>query len=394
MDVGGELIEERGGPLSACCGMCSSTAGCEGFAWGPWGACYLKRGIGSATHNPGIISGLVGNGERHGHPVNHVRMFRALVGEQANTYTLENNNVADAGGCLKYIHTELIVEHQLPDYRVNRKYDVDAIAMWDVSFRNHHSMVNSPDRVGEEFGPFLAYDFGESTNRHYEENGYFARYGDWVGMQPQQGDPRIVTTDPIVWYSLGGFCPNVPFREKGDRNNPNERCVKYGEGLGMWGFPNTALNGGYCGDHFTDEPLGEPGCTYTYAQPPRMISLDAISGIISQDCGGRTCRGWNDFRRNCVDGSLKRKFDNAGNIVHTDYCVEYDIHPFCADRCNDPRCGALLASDSYELGLAFWRGRCDAARFHERIKKLSAAVTGGGGYAGPVKGTGAVKPPA
>lgn len=311
----------------------------------------------------------------HSHPVNDIMMYRALIGEHVNDYTLENNNVADAGGVLKYIHTEVIVEHQLPEHRIKRKYEVDAISMWHVRFRNHHALVHSSDRVGNEFGPFLAYDFGESTNRHYEETGFFERYGDWVGMQHQQGDPRIITTDPIVWYSLGGFCPNKNFHEKGDRHNPSPDCVKYGENLGAWGFPNTALNGGYCGDHFTGDPLGEPGCTYTYAQPS-VVSLDSIVGIIGKDCGGRTCRGWYDFRQNCIDDSLKRKFDRTGNIVRTDYCVEYDIHPFCADRCNDPRCPALIALDSYELGLPFWHGRCNADLFHGRIKKLTAAVTG------------------
>lgn len=302
-------------------------------------------------------------------------------------HKLENDNLADLPGVLKYFHTEVIAESHVGDWdRQSRKYGIDVIARWDFKVKNVASMLTdvSPNVNLQDFGPFVTYDFGQSTNDALDS--VFSSEGDFVGAQLQR-DPRFKFEDPFYWFSISGFCPNLPFvctddfpgcaahdpaiftarcgsggcPAKGDVWHPNAQCLRLHGG--------SVLLGGSC-----EEPEGVPGCTYSYKNE-QTVSLDVLAGITQESCGGRVCEDWQDFRRNCANASYRRKFDTAsGRVEEFKYCVEYDIHPFCshANACDDPLCLALAPAER-ELGLPFWKGRCNAKANRMRAEVLASS---------------------
>jgi len=126
------------------------------------------------------------------------------------------------------------------------------------------------------------------------------------------------------------------------------------------------------------EPTGLAGCSYSYGAPDYVL-WDDVVGLTSEDCGGRKCKGWKDFRDhgtgpNCV----KKKFDPKGNIVDTEYCVEYDMHPTCriGQGCETDACKKLRANASMhpvEVGHPWWQGRCEPKLNRRRMEDLMAA---------------------
>lgn len=124
-------------------------------------------------------------------------------------------------------------------------------------------------------------------------------------------------------------------------------------------------------------PTGKKGCVYTYGDPD-MLELDEVVGITQLDCGGRKCTNWHDFRKSCTNEDYKKVFDSDGSVKAVDYCVEYDIHPTCALRCaavneKDEKgraCETLRADPkaTVELGLPFWRNRCEPKHNHRRME--------------------------
>merc|ERR1711920_572913 len=121
------------------------------------------------------------------------------------------------------------------------------------------------------------------------------------------------------------------------------------------------------------DPTGEFGCTYSYGHVAQL-SLDGIVGILGEDCGGRLCADWLDFRLHCSNEAYRRKFDVAsGTIVWFKYCTEYDIHPACSADCSKEECQGL-PEEERELGLPFWRGRCNAQANEGRSELFASAV--------------------
>jgi len=120
-------------------------------------------------------------------------------------------------------------------------------------------------------------------------------------------------------------------------------------------------------------PTGDRSCTYTYASPA-SVRLDDLAGLTREDCGdGRRCRDFADFRQNCRDPAYRWKFDRlTRNATPSPFCVEYDIHPHCQSSCDAAECKAL-PEEQRELGLPFWRGRCDVRRNIARVERLEAA---------------------
>merc|ERR1719191_1484866 len=108
--------------------------------------------------------------------------------------------------------------------------------------------------------------------------------------------------------------------------------------------------------------------------------------------GERQCKNWLDWRQNCHDptGEYHQMFQcsdcyNGGSwttsIIKTSYCVEYDIHPYCQSSdhlCDDPRCGKLPSSGSMpkELGLPFWKGKCDPKANTQRAEAMINSIMG------------------
>eukprot|EP00933_Yihiella_yeosuensis_P021883 TRINITY_DN17264_c0_g1_i1.p1 TRINITY_DN17264_c0_g1~~TRINITY_DN17264_c0_g1_i1.p1 ORF type:complete len:648 (-),score=105.89 TRINITY_DN17264_c0_g1_i1:392-2335(-) len=361
-----------------------------------------------------------------------VDMYRALERppEDKESFKLENNNLADIVGTLRYVHQEIIVEHAVaqPD-REKRKYGVNGVGRYRMKVLN-------PNKLGEEkqpiwgFAAYGAFDFGVSTNLDVLKE--FVATGDEVGAAKEDG-PHLNYTRPGYWYSVSGQCPNLPWtcvpgtgkstgqmcketppthpalcleqgcrgKEEGkkckevkqftdvdDEDNLRKCCLHYEGGSG------SVIKGGRC-EKESEDPTGKEGCVYNYnsLEPKDYINLDELAGITSMKCWDendkkKDCKDWNDWRQNCVDpdGKYKKMFkknctgdDCSSNeidnwIVETqDFCVEYDLHPVChatEKLCEDPQCMSLT-TDQKELGLDFWKGKCDALANRKRAEKMA-----------------------
>eukprot|EP00434_Breviolum_minutum_P031668 symbB.v1.2.028003.t1/scaffold2873.1/size134662/4 len=147
--------------------------------------------------------------------------------------------------------------------------------------------------------------------------------------------------------------------------------------------------GGLCNS--SDTPTGEPGCVYAYQslEEKDFLSLDELVGITAAKCGNsgeRACTDWADWRKNCYDPDKKykkrfKKTDNPDgtmkvDVEETDYCVEYDLHPYCQDKppdlCNNVDCQNLSPSER-EIGLEFWLGRCEEGQNTKRAEGIVSA---------------------
>jgi len=305
-------------------------------------------------------------------------LFRAMRAEDVRAgFGQEDDDVADLGGVIKYIQTETIAEHSVgPPYRLARKYGIDSIRRNRYKIRNKASLLVSHQVLLSEFGQFEAFDNGVATATSQAE--VIRRFGDWVGIQfgcadPDAScDPRFPSNVPYFWFSLGNFCPNLPWEEKGTKQRPNPKCAKDIDGQYILGGQ---CPGGFDVHHRWPmvEPTGQRGCTYSYGRS-EIVLLDELVGITREDCGGRSCEDFADFRYNCSNGAYRRQFSAPdGREIETSFCVEYDIHPAC-DACGAKACQDLLRQGRRtELGIPFWRGRCDALANQGRMEALAAA---------------------
>eukprot|EP00418_Pyrodinium_bahamense_P074777 CAMPEP_0179080472 /NCGR_PEP_ID=MMETSP0796-20121207/36169_1 /TAXON_ID=73915 /ORGANISM="Pyrodinium bahamense, Strain pbaha01" /LENGTH=567 /DNA_ID=CAMNT_0020777827 /DNA_START=307 /DNA_END=2010 /DNA_ORIENTATION=- len=299
-------------------------------------------------------------------PPIEVYLYRAMTGSHVGLYTLENNNLASLVGVLKYIHTEVIAEHTIsPPDRLTRKYSIDVIATSKFAVKNPSSLLSPENSFVQyvDFGPFVTFDIGVATNSIQLE--YIKRFGSFVGVQDQR-DVRFAYDDPYYWFSVNGFCPNLQWADKGTKQSPNPSCLRDGKGR--------TVEGGLCtGSGTRDQPpTGSPNCTYTYGNES-VVVLDEVAGLLEEDCGGRRCTSWADFRRNCSNTAYRTWFDRGtGKAAPFPYCVEYDIHPACEADCAAPACLAL-PEEQRELGVPFWRGRCSPERNVRRAQRLSLA---------------------
>ena len=270
--------------------------------------------------------------------VTEVDIYRAMEASQVDMHPLEDDNVADLGGVLKYIVTEIIVESRGNPSRTTRKYDINSISQHRFKVRNPDALLESSKVAYGEFGQFVTYDSGRATNKDQED--MLKKYGDFVGVQgcPHlHCDRRLPSDTPYSWFSLGNWCPNLPFWYKGTKEKMNETCLK--------DLNDTVLSGGLCPKGFGADslsppmdPTGKPGCVYSYGRGETVL-LDELAGITQEDCGGERCRDWLHFRLNCTNEKYKQKFDlTTGQVVHTDYCVEHDIHPRCQGDCASKEC--------------------------------------------------------
>lgn len=331
--------------------------------------------------------------------------------------------MADLVGAMKYVHSEVIAEHTIADFdRKLRKYSIDTIARWRILFQNPGVItgMNQAPMIFADFGPFITFDYGQATN--LEPLQLLERLGDFVGAQQNSGD-GFVYNDPYFWFSLPGFCPNLPYKctngwtdtEQGGgekcEHDPaihTAQCLPTGIGPGPCPSKGTrdkprfiednkkksctwvpfnnkhVLQGGLCypgGSVHTGktedvklmQPAGIPGCVYSYDHNQiEQVKLDDLVGLKDEDCGGKKCETWYEFRTKCTNKAYKQKFENTvpPEVRAFDYCIEYDIHPACARSCTDPAC-LEVAEDKRELGLPFWKGRCDAMANQERMEKLA-----------------------
>eukprot|EP00421_Protoceratium_reticulatum_P069677 CAMPEP_0168423802 /NCGR_PEP_ID=MMETSP0228-20121227/34496_1 /TAXON_ID=133427 /ORGANISM="Protoceratium reticulatum, Strain CCCM 535 (=CCMP 1889)" /LENGTH=626 /DNA_ID=CAMNT_0008437775 /DNA_START=65 /DNA_END=1945 /DNA_ORIENTATION=- len=350
----------------------------------------------------------------YGDPVWNLNMYRALTKTKNQKQSPPSNaNAADIVGVLRYLHQEVIPEHSQADLeREARKYEINAIARFGMKVKNPDGLQASGV---PGFGIYGAFDFGVMTTPPVLND--LVKVGDYVGISVENS-PQLKYAHPWYWFSISGFCPNLPWKciepfpncENPDPPTIPAPCLGMGCGAKSAGkscskdptFADPSngelvikcclhyaseedtdvIKGGLCEEE-VEEPTGEHGCTYKVVLPQRdedYALLDAVAGITDMECTDgstagstpRPCKDWLDWRQKCVDptGTYKKRFvckgacneDPSPVIESTSYCIEYDLHPFCQDSsklCDDPRCQALAPEDR-ELGLPFWKGKCDA----------------------------------
>lgn len=346
-------------------------------------------------------------------------MYRAMssadVGRmEEGQMVLESFDLASLAGVLKYVHTEVVAEHIIgaPERRA-RKNDIDVISRFPTKIRNPDTVLDPSSYLTNQvdFGPFVTFDYGVATNPDTQV--WMKKHGGFVGVQ-QQYDPRWPFLDPYFWFSVTGFCPNLAydkipmtreqyehliaqrdgkcskqsgrmacrllndeceFRDDACRGrDPVPQCLRQADKA------DRAMLGGLCpgGAGVLVDPTGQRGCTYSYGKA-QLIWIDKLAGIQQEDCGGRLCKNWLDFRQHCSNKAYRFMFDANGKKVPFKYCVEYDIVPACQSDCHNAACQAV-PEDQLELGLPFWRGRCNS--FSNKGRFMDAVDADNGNYQG------------
>jgi len=269
----------------------------------------------------------------------------------------ENVDIFDASGLAKFLSTEIVIETGKDPVRTAREKGIDTIVKYQIRIRNNQT--SSDVNVQAEFARYVRFENGAVVSP--EDADMFARSGDLVGMQsyhPPAGDVRYPTDATFYWFSLSGRCPNMPTGQKQSAN-----CTKYNQGL-VPSSKSQYVAGGLCKRMFTSQiPDGTPGCAY-FVQNYSVMKVDALVGINQEDCGGRKCADWQDFRFHCSNSNLS--FTHLG----VRYCKEYDF-PGCITSCEDTSC-----KPQNEVGIRFWTGRCNKTRNSERAKAIQSAFGG------------------
>ncbi|CAL1174098.1 unnamed protein product [Cladocopium goreaui] len=251
----------------------------------------------------------------------------------------------------------VVLETGLAPDRASRPNGIDTVVKYQI--RIHNNMSSSDVDVQAEFSKFVRFEDGAVVAP--EDVEIFERSGDLVGalsFHPPNGDVRFPLEETYYWFSLSGPCPNMKNGEKSSSN-----CSKYQKGL-VPEKKSQYVAGGLCKPKLfsSDIPDGTPGCSY-YIENYTTKNLDEIAGITQEDCGGRKCSSWSDFRLHCSNQNLS--FTHLG----VKYCKEYD-YPGCITSCQDAACG------SGEVGIPFWTGRCNASRNALRASLLERAFGG------------------
>lgn len=268
-----------------------------------------------------------------------------------------NLDLYDAAGLVNFLATQVVLETGLAPDRASRPNGIDTVVKYQI--RIHNNMSSSDVDVQAEFSKFVRFEDGAVAAP--EDAEIFERSGDLVGalsFHPPNGDVRFPLEETYYWFSLSGPCPNMKNGEKSSSN-----CTKYQKGL-VPDKKSQYVAGGLCKPKLfsSDIPDGTPGCSY-YIENYTTKNLDEIVGITQEDCGGRKCSSWSDFRLHCSNQNLS--FTHLG----VKYCKEYD-YPGCITSCQDAACS------SGEVGISFWTGRCNASRNAVRASLLQRAFGG------------------
>lgn len=288
----------------------------------------------------------------------YVRLEMYAVGKSTEDFSQPGNlDLYDAAGLVNFLATQVVLETGLAPDRASRPNGIDTVVKYQI--RIHNNMSSSDVDVQAEFSKFVRFEDGAVVAP--EDVEIFERSGDLVGalsFHPPNGDVRFPLEETYYWFSLSGPCPNMKNGEKSSSN-----CSKYQKGL-VPDKKSQYVAGGLCKPKLfsSDIPDGTPGCSY-YIENYTTKNFDEIAGITQEDCGGRKCSSWSDFRLHCSNQNLS--FTHLG----VKYCKEYD-YPGCITSCQDAACG------SGEVGIPFWTGRCNASRNALRASLLERAFGG------------------
>eukprot|EP00931_Biecheleriopsis_adriatica_P119466 TRINITY_DN94686_c0_g1_i1.p1 TRINITY_DN94686_c0_g1~~TRINITY_DN94686_c0_g1_i1.p1 ORF type:complete len:687 (-),score=137.69 TRINITY_DN94686_c0_g1_i1:78-2138(-) len=236
---------------------------------------FLTRQHNSATEDAGLRSArhgprLADTGEEIGLAANaaKIKSFYMYRVQNDEDYSPENQNMANVGGALWYLHNEIVWHHFLragtfastPKTRIER-YLVFTRATPQLYAK------------GMNFGVVNTYDLGQCTGPFKCEN--LQEYGPVVGCESwkKRPDGKMGNNFPhgqwvgqnfypnAMWYSLPGRCSSLKFwNQTGncEKKEPSGACPA-----------NTV-------------PTGEKDCTYTY-QKVGEISINEIENISSFD---------------------------------------------------------------------------------------------------------------
>mmetsp|Transcript_31901 Transcript_31901/g.73134 ORF Transcript_31901/g.73134 Transcript_31901/m.73134 type:complete len:349 (+) Transcript_31901:108-1154(+) len=221
-------------------------------------------------------------------PIN-LMMYRA---QSESQYYVENQDMASAGGVLKYLHTEIV---KLPCPRnppFIRHYNITRIIRYNVTVWNTYE--NYKLRHGR-MGPFKAFDYGKCTVGGCQET--YKKYGSVVGCQNQPFLERSGYGGDAIWYSLPGKCSSHNVTEL--LNDPKCECPP--------GEPCDEP-GGMC-----EDPNGSGACTWS-AVPAGDISLEELTGEA-------------DYETFCKWGGVEYN-EFTGRGWHTSFWNTNGLRPF------------------------------------------------------------------
>ena len=91
-------------------------------------------------------------------------VYRCMAAAAVDTHPMEDDDLADLAGAIKYVHTEILTEHLQSPIRTSRKYHVDAITAHRFRIKNPSTILHRSDALQGEFGAFVTYDWGKATN--------------------------------------------------------------------------------------------------------------------------------------------------------------------------------------------------------------------------------------
>ena len=91
-------------------------------------------------------------------------IYRCMAGSAVDTHAMEDDDIADLTGALKYVHTEILTEHLQSPIRQTRKYGIDVVTRHRMKFKNPSTVQKTPNALQGEFSQFVTYDFGKATN--------------------------------------------------------------------------------------------------------------------------------------------------------------------------------------------------------------------------------------
>ncbi|CAJ1335598.1 unnamed protein product [Effrenium voratum] len=254
-----------------------------GFAWAS-----SARGVRGAGSAPAAGVSLV-EGSGCNAPLLDFYMYRAQTDED---YSPVNQDMANVGGMLWYLHNEIIWHHYI---RVGSFASTPKtrIEQWRVQMRPTCELW----KRGMAFGVVNTYDLGKCSGPFKCEN--LAHYGPTVGCEtwtkgkdnhfPHEQWYGQVRYPNAAWYSLPGECPSQKFWGKG------RKCAKE--------EPSGACPKG-------KTPTGEVDCTYSYEKVGEL-SIDELEDIASFD--DLMKKGGYEYSRSTDEGKMMSFWDHKNS---------------------------------------------------------------------------------